>query len=68
MSTDNVKYEEKTKIGITWNALIQESESEIRSCREKIAKLRKSVVFFKKQLESDVAFPIQGARNGRRSK
>jgi hypothetical protein len=58
MSTDTVNSKEKTGRDITWNALIEHAEAEILACREKIKALRKSCIFFKKQSNSGVPYPI----------
>jgi len=66
MSRDNVQHENNTKIDVTWECLIEHSEAEIRSCREKIARLNKSIRFFRKQVEGGAAFPIRQTRKGRK--
>ena len=60
MSRDSVNTKEKTKTDMTWKVLIEHSEAEIRACREKIKTLNKSLVFFKKQDESGMPFPLHG--------
>jgi uncharacterized protein (DUF342 family) len=57
MSIDNVNGEQKIKKDITWEELIEHSEAQIRACRERISKLRKSLTFFKKLAKEGVPFP-----------
>ncbi len=63
MSRDNVHNKHKGNKDITWEALIKYSESEIEACREKIKRLRKSIVFFNKQAVSRV--PLHPGKEGR---
>jgi hypothetical protein len=58
MSRDIVNSESETKQDISWDSLISASESKIKEFRGQIGKLRKSLVFFKKQRDSGVPFPI----------
>jgi hypothetical protein len=58
MPRDNVNYEENAKRDITWNTLIEDSEREINNCQERIRTLRKSLIFFKKQIGSGALFPV----------
>lgn len=60
MSRDTVNNENTAKQDITWDELISASESEISVCKEKIVNLRKSLVFFKKQKEMGIPFPLAG--------
>jgi len=59
MSTASVNGESGTKQDITWKEAIADSEAEIRACEQKIAKLRKSIVFFKQQEVAGVPFPTK---------
>ena len=58
MPIGNVNDEHNTKQDITWDVCAKQAENEIEACREKIAKLRKSLRFFKKQAEDGVPFPV----------
>ena len=53
VSTENIQ----RKKDITWNELIKDSETEILACLKKIAELRKSLRFFKKQADMGIHFP-----------
>jgi hypothetical protein len=66
MSTDNVNSEQNRKKDITWEELIEYSESEIRACREKIAKLRNSLNFFRQRAKEGIPFPtpVRGRQRG----
>ncbi len=59
MSTDSVNGESYTKKDETWQLAIRDSEAEIEACQKKIGKLRKSIIFFKKQSEMGVPFPVK---------
>lgn len=48
---------ETTEQDITWEKLIFDSEAKVKSCKEKIASLRKSIIFFKKQASIGNEFP-----------
>jgi hypothetical protein len=43
----------------SWETLIADSEMAIETYRDKIASLRKSLVFFKKQRETGAPFPLK---------
>ena len=58
MSCTSVNREEKTKKDITWSHLIADSDAQIKAMSTRIKKLRKSIVFFKKQEASGVPFPV----------
>lgn len=57
MSIDTVNSEVNTKKDITWKDLIEASESQIKVCESKIKELRKSLIFFKKQVKSGIPMP-----------
>lgn len=61
MSIDIVKKNHQDSvtrnIDITWKKLINDSETEIKTCKDKISKLRKSIGFFKKQDSLGIEFP-----------
>jgi hypothetical protein len=57
MSVDKVNENRETRLDITWDKLIYDSEVEIESCKDKISKLRKSIEFFKKQESMGIPFP-----------
>jgi hypothetical protein len=61
MPLDKVKENDAISIedglDITWNRLIKDAESEIKNCKDKISKLRKSIGFFKKQESLGLSFP-----------
>jgi hypothetical protein len=59
MSIDSVNEKEKAKQDINWSTLIEHSEAEIKACRDKIKTLTKSLVFFKKQADSGIPFPLK---------
>ena len=59
MSVDSVKRKEEAKEDISWAGLIKDSEAEIAACQAKIRRLRKSLIFFKKQEASGVGFPAE---------
>lgn len=50
-STGHVKYED-----IGWSDLISYAESQIEEHRRKVSELRKSIRFFKKQMDAGVQF------------
>jgi hypothetical protein len=59
MSTDNVKGEGNKNIDINWDALIEHSESQIAEHSKRIKELRKSLLYFKKQVSAGIPFPAQ---------
>ena len=59
MSRDNVNGKEKSKQDINWNVLIEDSEREIGVCQNRLANLRKSLFFFKKQTFFGIPFPLK---------
>jgi hypothetical protein len=58
MSRDSVNGESTTNRDITWQSLIEHSESEIRTCAERLKMLRKSLYFFRKKAASGEPFPL----------
>jgi len=61
MSTDKINGESKSKLDTNWNIFIEHAQSEIDACQERIAKLRKSLSFFKKQRDGGIQFPVPKA-------
>ena len=49
--------EQSIEQDVTWTKLIHDSEAEIEACKDRISRLRKSIVFFTKQDELGIRFP-----------
>jgi hypothetical protein len=63
MSRDNVNTDKQTaKQDMSWDTLIKHSESEIAVCRKRIGVLRKSLKFFRQQVETGAKFPTPRAK------
>jgi hypothetical protein len=58
MSRDKIKGKITPKQDTGWESLISASESQIEDCRKKITLLRKSLIFFKKQRDTGIQFPV----------
>jgi hypothetical protein len=58
MSTDKGKSENTAKNGANWTALIEHSNQEISACLQRIKKIRKSLKYFKKQIDDGIPFPL----------
>ena len=63
MPTDIVNEKELAIKDMTWNVLIKHAEAEIRACQKRIKALRKSCIFFKKQDDSGIPYPVTEAAN-----
>lgn len=59
MSVDKVKGEIKANVDIGWEELIEHSGREICACETRIKELRKSLKYFKIQLDKGVPFPTK---------
>lgn len=59
MSTDKVNSENNPKKDMDWADLIEHSNQEISACLDRIKTLRKSMKYFKKQLNAGIPFPLQ---------
>ncbi|MGA8090095.1 MAG: hypothetical protein WCA10_22685 [Terracidiphilus sp.] len=61
MRVDNVnpirEIDASSSVDITWNRVISDAECEIKTYKDKINKLRKSINFFKKQQSLGLEFP-----------
>lgn len=57
MPSHSVKGENKTNKDITWDDLIRHSEAQMAQMSSQMKRLRKSIVFFKKEKELGVPFP-----------
>lgn len=57
MSTEECKAKMIAEDTITWNTLIADAEAEIRSSRDKLDSLYKSLNFFKNKLKDGAPFP-----------
>ena len=64
----NDKRQDSTEknVDITWKKLIDDSAREIEVCRDKISRLRKSIVFFSNQDAQGVPFPALGKEEVKR--
>ena len=58
MSRDIHNSEQNRKKHVTFEMLIADTEDRILEYQERIKKLRKSFVFFKKQASSGIPFPV----------
>jgi hypothetical protein len=59
MSTIVVHKEKREKIATGWDELITYSESAIEAYTLKIKELRKSLIFFKKQSDLGMPYPLK---------
>lgn len=57
----------RSNLDINWQSLIIDSESEIAACKDRISRLRKSIVFFKRQEADGVPFPVNEKRHANKS-
>ena len=63
---DNPQDISNEPVGITWEKLIDDANHEVKICRDKITRLRKSIVFFATQQASGVPFPTLGKEEVKR--
>jgi hypothetical protein len=61
MSTEDVQQKVKANKDEKWTPLIEQAEAEIKRLHRRIYTLRKSLIFFRKQADSGVQFPIKKA-------
>jgi hypothetical protein len=66
MSLDKVNDETQLSQDITWKDLIKDSETQIKTYREKIGLLNKSIIFFRSQEDGGVPFPKTGKEQPKR--
>lgn len=59
MTTDKLQKKEKAKKDTNWTILAKQAEREIKHLQARMKKLHKSFVFFKKQEELGIPFPIE---------
>ena len=57
MSTDKVNMIPQSGKDITWETLVTDSKEAIKTHKETIGRLNKSIVFFKRQIEDGKPFP-----------
>jgi hypothetical protein len=62
MSVDKTEGENPPKQDISWKSAISDAEKQIQTHQETIKRLRKSIIFFKKQEEASVPFPQKSWR------
>jgi hypothetical protein len=62
MSVDKINISQE----ITWKALIDDSEAQIKTRHDEIDELRKSITFFRKQERAGIPFPLNGNEKAKR--
>lgn len=48
---------------VSWKTLIDDAESALKECRDKMSLLKKSIVFFRKQDMCRAPFPLHRSKN-----
>lgn len=66
MTVDKINEDSTQRKDILWKTCVDDAEREIKVCQDKIDRLRKSIIFFKKQDDAGVPFPVEGKEEVKR--